>query len=120
LGTPLKSKEEPYAFDAGEFKYIVPEHLLEKAKEWPSQLILGVRPQDVMAHTKSQKGLIKAKLEIDEPLGDRQVLDLKVGDYLVKALVSPDLKANLGDAMWLEFPGDKIYVFDKKTGQALL
>jgi multiple sugar transport system ATP-binding protein len=112
--------KEPYVFDAGEFKYSVPENLLDKAKEWPSQLILGVRPQDVIARTESRKGLIKAKLEIDEPLGDRQVLDLKVGEYSVKALVSPDLKANLGDDMWLEFPGDKIYVFDKKTGQTLL
>jgi multiple sugar transport system ATP-binding protein len=127
IGTPpinffdcTLTEEAPYAFDAGEFKYAVPDYLLEKAKEWSSQLILGVRPQDVIVHTKSQKGMIKAKLEIDEPLGDRQVLDLKVGNYLVKALVSPDLKASLGDDMWLEFPGDKIYVFDKKTGQALV
>jgi hypothetical protein len=59
-------------------------------------------------------------LEIDEPLGDRQVLDLRVGDYLVKALVSPDFKANLGDELLIEFPEDKIYVFDKKSGQNLL
>jgi multiple sugar transport system ATP-binding protein len=114
------TKEELYSFDAGEFKYIVPEYLLEKAKEWPSRLVLGVRPQDVIVHAQTRKGLIKSKLEIDEPLGDRQVLDLKVGGYLVKALVLPDLKANVGDDMWIEFPSDKIYVFDKKTGQALL
>ena len=127
IGTPpinffdcTLTKEEPYVFDSGEFKYAVPEYLLEKAKEWASRLVLGVRPQDVIVHRKSQKGLIKAKLEIDEPLGDRQVLDLKVGDFLVKALVSPDLKASLGDDMWLEFPSDKLYVFDKKTGHALL
>ena len=64
--------------------------------------------------------LIIATLEIDEPLGDRQVLDLKVGDYLVKALVLPDFKAEIGDELQIEFPSDKIYVFDKKTGQALL
>jgi multiple sugar transport system ATP-binding protein len=114
------TKEELYSFDAGEFKYIVPEYLLEKAKEWPSRLVLGVRPQDVIVHAQTRKGLIKSKLEIDEPLGDRQVLDLKVGGYLVKALVLPDLKANVGDDMWIEFPSDKIYVFDKQTGQALL
>jgi ABC-type sugar transport system ATPase subunit len=74
----------------------------------------------VIVHAQTRKGLIKSKLEIDEPLGDRQVLDLKVGGYLVKALVLPDLKANVGDDMWIEFPSDKIYVFDKKTGQALL
>jgi hypothetical protein len=52
-------------------------------------------------------------------LGDRQVLDLKVGDYLVKALVLPDFKAELDDELWMEFHEDKISVFDKKSGQAL-
>ena len=115
------TKEAPLAFDAGPFKYPVPGYLLEKAKEWPSSLVLGIRPQDVLVHTKAKgEGLIKGKLDIDEPLGDRQVFDLRVGDYLVKALVSPDFKAELGDELWIEFPSDKIYVFDKKTGQALL
>jgi multiple sugar transport system ATP-binding protein len=156
IGTPPTNffdcsliKEENYVFDAGPFKYPVPERLLEKAKKWPSSLVLGVRPQDVMVHAKEQtastikkeapevakKGrgsvgekqgespkrfIIKATLEIDEPLGDRQVLDLRVGDYLVKALVLPDFKAELGDELWIDFPSDKIYVFDKKTGQTLL
>jgi multiple sugar transport system ATP-binding protein len=137
IGTPPTNffdcnliKEEPYVFDAGPFKYPVPEHMREKAKKWPSSLVLGVRPQDVMVHEKMQtrkKGVAEAPqfltvatLEIDEPLGDRQVLDLRVGDYLVKALVSPDFKAELGAELWIEFPSDKLYVFDKKTGQTLL
>ncbi len=128
IGTPPTNlfdcsltKVAPYALDAGEFKYSVPDYLLEKAKEWPSSVVLGVRPQDVRVYKKGRgEGLIKAQLEIDEPLGDRQVFDLKVGDYLVKALVSPDLKADIGDELWIEFPADKIYVFDKETGQALM
>jgi multiple sugar transport system ATP-binding protein len=143
------TKEENYVFDSGPFKYPVPESMREKAKKWPSSLVLGVRPQDVIVHPKaqdvsdrkkeeaeaakegvtlpdekagkrSQRSLIKAILEIDEPLGDRQVLDLKVGDYLVKALVLPDFRAEIGDELQIEFPSDKISVFDKKTGQALL
>jgi multiple sugar transport system ATP-binding protein len=128
IGTPPTNffdcnltKEEPYAFDAGLFKYPLPDYLREKAKDWPTSLVLGIRPQDVIVHKKAkEKGLITAKLEIDEPLGDRQVLDLRVGEYLVKALLSPDFKAALGDELWLELPSDKIYVFDKKTGQSLL
>jgi len=160
IGTPPTNffdcnliKEAPYVFDTGAFKYPVPENMLEKAKEWPSSLIIGIRPQDVIVHAKAQgesirkerlaeasekdvssgeklgefnassfplQFLINATLEIDEPLGDRQVLDLRVGDYFVKALVLPDFKAELGDELWIEFPSDKIYVFDKKTGQALL
>ena len=128
IGTPPTNffdctliREKPYVFDAGPFKYPVPEPLLKKAESWSSSLVLGVRPQDVLVHLKpSNSGVIKAVLEIDEPLGDRQVLDLKVGDYLVKALVLPDFKADLGAELWLEFPSDKIYVFDKKTGKTLL
>ena len=156
IGTPptnffdcnLVKDEAAYVFDAGTFKYPVPERLIEKAKDWSSSLVLGVRPQDIMVHPKtqevslkteeaeaakegitlpdektgnrSQRSLIKAILEIDEPLGDRQVLDLKVGNYLVKALVLPDFKAEIGDELRIEFPSDKIYVFDKKSGQALL
>jgi multiple sugar transport system ATP-binding protein len=128
IGTPPTNffdcnltKEEPYAFDAGLFKYPVPDYLRKKAEDWPTLLVLGIRPQDVIVHKKAEKkGLIAAKLEIDEPLGDRQVLDLRVGEYLVKALLSPDFRAALGDELWLELPSDKIYVFDKKTGQALL
>jgi multiple sugar transport system ATP-binding protein len=141
IGTPptnffdcnLVKEAAAYVFDAGPFKYPVPEQLIKKAKEWSSSLVLGIRPQDVMVHAKAQVAstrkknaaeapqlLISAKLEIDEPLGDRQVLDLRVGDYLVKALVLPDFKAELGAELWIEFPSDKLYVFDKKTGQALL
>jgi multiple sugar transport system ATP-binding protein len=156
IGTPPTNffdcnlvKEETWLFDAGPFKYPVPQRLLEKAKKWPVSLVLGVRPQDIIVHGKSQNAavikkeaaeaakegvtlpdekqdkrskrvLIKATLEIDEPLGDRQVLDLKVGDYQVKALVLPDFRAELGDELEFEFSEDTIYVFDKKTGLALL
>jgi multiple sugar transport system ATP-binding protein len=155
IGTPPTNffdctliKEKNFVFDAGPFKYPVPEPLREKAKGWPTSVVLGVRPQDVKVHSKAEDAtpkkreaseglekrkappskmpgdiknqpLINAILEIDEPLGDRQVLDLRVGDYLVKALVSPDFKANLGDELWIELPEDKISVFDKKSGQAL-
>jgi multiple sugar transport system ATP-binding protein len=126
IGTPPTNffdcnltKEAPYVFDTGAFKYPVPDRLQEKAKEWGSPLVMGVRPQDVLVYRRAKEGLIKARLEIDEPLGDRKVFDLRVGDYLVKALVEPDFVAKVGDEMWLELQSSKIYVFEKKTGRAL-
>jgi len=112
----------PCTLDTGEFRYPLPEHVAKAAKKSTSDVcILGVRPQDVLVYknAKEKKGLVKARLEVVEPLGDKQILDLKVGDYLVKALVSPDFKAEMGDELWIDFPADKIYIFDKKTGEAL-
>ena len=98
----------------------MPEDLREKAEKWPSSLVLGVRPQDVLVHLKPPKyEVIKATLEIDEPMGDRAVLDLRIGEYLVKALVLHEFKAEIGDELWVEFPSDKIYVFDKATGKKI-
>jgi len=113
----------PFTLDAGEFRYPLPEHVAKAAEHCTSdKCILGVRPQDVLVYktTGGKKGLIKTRLEVTEPLGDKQILNLKVGDYLVKAVVSPDFKAELGDYLWIKIPADKIYLFDKKTGNALV
>ena len=46
------------------------------------------------------------------------ILDLKVGETLVKAIVDPEFKVE--KEHWIEFPVEKIYLFDKKTGTSLL
>jgi multiple sugar transport system ATP-binding protein len=112
----------PYTLDTGEFRYPLSDEVAEAAKKCTSNVcILGVRPQDVLVYknAKEKKGLIKTRLEVVEPLGEKQILNLKVGAYLVKALVSPDFKAEVGDELWIEFPADKIYIFDRKTGETL-
>ncbi len=112
----------PSTLDAGEFRYPLPDDAAKAAEQCTSgTCILGVRPQDVLVYktTGGKKELIKVRLEVTEPLGDKQILNLKVGDYLVKAVVNPDFEAELGDELWIKIPEDKIYLFDKKTGNAL-
>jgi len=113
----------PCILDTGEFRYPLPEHVAKAAKKCTSDVcILGVRPQDVLVYkdAKREEGLIKAVLDVTEPLGDVTILDLKVGDYLVKAVVSSDFKAELGDELWIAFHPNKIHIFDKKTGATLV
>ncbi len=64
--------------------------------------------------------LIKTQLYTTEPLGDMIILDLKLGDYLIKAVVSPDFEIGKKKNLWIRFPVDKTYLFDKKTGNALM
>ena len=109
--------------DSGEFIYHLPKDLAKAAREGTSdELVLGVRPQDIIVYkdAKKKRGLIKAVLDVIEPLGDMTILDLKVGDHLVKAVVSPDFKAELGDEFWIAFPAKKIHIFDKKTSNCLV
>jgi multiple sugar transport system ATP-binding protein len=114
---------EPCSLDTGEFSYPLPEDVAEAAKQCTSDTcVMGVRPQDIFVYkdAEKKKGLIKAVLDVVEPLGDTMILDLKIGDYLVKAVVSPDFKAEVGEELWLEILPNKVHIFDKKTGNTLV
>ena len=109
--------------DAKEFEYSLPKHLAEVAKSATTEeIVLGIRPQDIRVFRdgKAEKGLIKADLYTTEPLGDVLILDLRIGKYLVKVVVSPDFSVEDLKTLWIRFPAEKICLFDKKTGKALL
>ena len=108
--------------NAGGFKYPLPKETSELAKAATSaEVVLGIRPQDILVYkeAKEMDGLIRAYPYTTEPLGDTLILVLKVGDYLVKAAVSPDFEVEMANDLWLKFPPDKIYLFEKRTGKAL-
>lgn len=114
---------EPCKLDTKEFEYPLPEDVAVAVKQCTSETcVMGVRPQDVVVYkdAKKKKGLIKSVLDVVEPLGDTTILDLKIGEYLVKAVVDPDYQAEIGDTLWLEVPPNKIHVFDKQTGKTLV
>jgi len=114
---------ENNALDCKEFVYSLPKELAEAARSGTSEeCVLGVRPQDIIVYKKTAKKEegIEAQLDVTEPIGDQLILDLKVGEYLVKAVVSPDFKAEVGDEFWITFQIDKVHVFDKKTGKTLV
>lgn len=116
--------KEEAVLDAIEFKYPVPKDIWETAKAaaTSSEVILGVRPQDVRVYKDAtvKNGLIETNLYTTEPLGDVMILDLQVGAYIVKAVVSPDFEIGGREKLWVRFPVDKVYLFDKKTGNALI
>jgi len=107
--------------DAGVFKYPLSEEVAKTVAAAPSnEMILGVRPQSTQVYReKREQAVVEAELYVSEPLGDVLILNLKVEDILFKAVVNPDFKADVGEKFWVEFPAEKVYLFDRKTGKAL-
>lgn len=113
---------EEGVLDAKEFEYALPKDLFEAAKTATSdKVVLGIRPQDIRVYrdAKAKKGLIGASLYTTEPLGDMMILDLRIGEYIIKAVVSPDFDVEEARNLWIEFPVEKVYLFDKRTGGVL-
>ena len=108
--------------DAGEFQYPLTEELATRARAASSDaVILAVRPQEVQVFQtdSGEEGLIRADLDIVEPLGDLTILDMSIGDTVLKATVSPGFDAGGNATMWVRFPQDQVYLFDRKTGIVL-
>src|SRR5207249_7677280 len=113
---------EDSRLENADLSYPLSERLLVVARGCPSgEIVLGVRPQDVVVSQdeRSDQNAIEAEVFTVEPLGDSTILDLKIGETRMKAVVSPDFRGEMGSRVWTRFRPDRVYVFDKKTGTAM-
>ncbi len=108
--------------DAGQFKIEITKFkdiVEKKAKD--SELILGVRPEDVRVHKEKAKGeVIDSEVYAAEPLGAEIIVTLKTGENLVKAKAGPDFKATIGERMYITINKEKMHIFDKPTGVMII
>lgn len=82
------------------------------------EIKIGIRPTQIKVDTsEGRPGALKAEVYVVEPLGGITVLTAKIGPSLIKIRMKQELKADIGDAVYLAFDPDKIRVFDGITGQ---
>ena len=116
------TRNEKAYMDAGSFKIDVinMREIIDKEAKG-SELVLGVRPEDMGVYKEKPTGeSIEAEVYALEPLGSEVIIDAKIGEALVKSRGSPDFTANIGDKIYLTINKEKMHIFDKATGQAIV
>jgi multiple sugar transport system ATP-binding protein len=118
--------------DAGDFRLPVPDHLAAPLRDASaSKVVLGIRPQDVGVSSgaapdasgtvvyRFPPSSVPAEIYTTEPLGDSTILDLKVGDKLLKAVVSATFEGDAGTKVVIRFPPERLHLFDGASGRAI-
>src|SRR5437879_10744594 len=118
--------------DAGSFRIPVPDRFIEPLKRTASEkLVLGIRPQDLRVNPtppteadgvvvyRFPSTSVPAEIYTTEPLGDSTILDLKVGETLLKAVVGATFAGDTGSKVELHFPPDRIHLFERGSGHAI-
>jgi len=82
-------------------------------------LILGVRPESVKIHAEKGTGRFQAEVLFLEHFGSMNIVNLQIGEKILKARTKPTYRANSKDKVWLEFEEDRIIIFDEDSGKAL-
>lgn len=85
----------------------------------PRPVLIGIRPKDLVMSESQKPGAMPTTITLIEPIGSEAIvhLDMNGKPLIVQSDSSPDMKA--GDTVYLEFPADRLHVFDAESGTAI-
>ena len=89
-------------------------------KAGSSEVILGVRPEDITISNKKELDYFEAKIDIVELVGREQHVFLSVKGKTLIVITNPYQDLKIKEKVWLKINGDRLYVFDKKSEKSLL
>ena len=130
LDCTLKARGGEYYLESkDDFNIKIPEEKIEKypgIKKYKNQsVVFGIRPEDLADASIQQdfsideENLLKAKVEVVEPMGSEIYLNLKHNQHQMVAQVETESEADVDDIVKLGVDTRKMHVFDKETEKAI-
>jgi multiple sugar transport system ATP-binding protein len=93
---------------------------LFKAGSKVDGVILGFRPEDIKIHmSKPEIQSIPAEIYVTEPLGNETIVDIKLGDNVIKVLAEPDFAGEPGKKIWISANTHKLHLFNEQSHECV-
>ena len=83
------------------------------------QLTLGIRPEGVLVAREPAEGYIPMEAHIIEPLGAYDIVDLKVGDQMLRARTASGFVDQPGRGVFARLDAAQTHFFDAGSGEAI-
>ncbi len=99
-----------------EFPADLPKRLAAKQYE---SLVIGLRPEGVLIAEAETPGYIPVEAHIIEPLGAYDIIDLKIGEQLLRARTHSGMVKRVGEKVWARLDAAQTHFFDTKSGDSL-
>ena len=81
---------------------------------------MGIRPEDIEVKAEQVNGTTcKGEVYLLESLGDSMIVDIKVGNSIIRAREKVDFRAQIGDQVFMRFNERRLTLFDFETGTAI-
>ena len=92
---------------------------LDRTKGANGALALGIRPEGVFVQHEAQEGYVPVEAHIIEPLGSYDIVDLKVGDQMLRARTKSGFVERAGDRVFARVDPAQAHFFDTTSGNSL-
>jgi multiple sugar transport system ATP-binding protein len=83
------------------------------------ELMVGIRPENVLVARQQVPGSIAVEAHIIEPLGAYDIVDLKLGQQLLRARTASGYVGKAGDIVWARLDEAQTHFFSARTEDAL-
>ncbi len=84
-----------------------------------SDLSLGIRPEGVLVRQDASEGYLPVEASIIEPLGSHDIVDLKVGEHMLRARTKAGYVTKPGDRVFARIDPTHAHFFDTISGESL-
>jgi multiple sugar transport system ATP-binding protein len=84
-------------------------------------ILLAVRPEDVhVSREKGAPGCFETRIYFMQSLGEEDILNLRVGEVLFRAVVKPNMEFKVGETVWARLNMERAHLFDAETERRLV
>jgi multiple sugar transport system ATP-binding protein len=118
LPVTLEQGSGGLSFAFGENHVAAPANLKQivKTHNPGREVLLGVRPPDIaLTSHNGEAGAIQASLYAFEHLGRSARMTAQIGDQLVEVTTYDEVKARIGDTVYLSLSNSPLYIFDAES-----
>jgi multiple sugar transport system ATP-binding protein len=94
-------------------------HSLKSASKGEA-VVIGLRPEDIVIHkTKAKEQSVPAEIYVIEPLGNETIVDVALGENVIKVLAEPDFEGQSGQRIWITMNFAKLHLFYDETHECI-
>jgi len=79
------------------------------------EVIVCVRPHDILVDTQPRKDWTKAALVLSQPFGSEILLLLKLNEEYIRAIVDRTMNIKEGTPLYINIDPEKVLIFDRET-----
>ena len=101
----------------------IPQRLQEivvSKSEERKPLVLGVRPENVFMSLNRVDDYLTTEVYALEKMGPYNIIDIKLGNEIVRARTSPEIAPKIKDTVYIGFDMDDVCLFDRESEQSIV
>lgn len=111
----LVERDADKFLDAGEFTIPLNKDLADhvsKAAKGP-ELTLGLKPESISISKKRSHGSVKGTVHTVEPVGEYVIVNVSIGDHLIKVKAPPEFAASSDEEVYVVFDEKAMYIYER-------